>query len=124
MNAMIKRAGLFNSRSFSLFARAVPQGRRAAVAMAGLHSKIEITEIDSKHLSPIEFHNYLKNRGERQELKEFLSEESEIVSMDAFNDPPPSSFQQESEPRIDNKDLNEQFRKQIGNLLGPSYGSS
>ncbi|KAJ2864064.1 hypothetical protein GGI22_001809 [Coemansia erecta] len=107
--------------------RALPLVRRRAAApwlQRAMHGKIEITSVEVKHLSPTEFHNYLKSRSDQQELKEFLSEESEIVVMDSFNDPP--SYNQESAeaPQINNKALNEQFRKQIRNLLDPAYGSS
>ncbi|KAJ1993247.1 hypothetical protein GGI25_005080 [Coemansia spiralis] len=82
-------------------------------------TRVETAEIEeSKHLSPIEFHNYLKSRD--RESREFLAEESETVAADSFI--ADRSFEQHDvQPR---KELNEQFRKQIHDLLQPSYGSS
>ncbi|KAJ1787283.1 hypothetical protein LPJ59_005762 [Coemansia sp. RSA 2399] len=114
MNATIKRALPLVRRR----AAAAPRLQRA------MHGKIEIISVEAKHLSPTEFHNYLKSRNDRQELKEFLSEESEIVAMDSFNDPPSYHQEPAESSHINNKGLNEQFRKQIGNLLDPAYGSS
>ncbi|KAJ1667961.1 hypothetical protein IW140_002395 [Coemansia sp. RSA 1813] len=112
INGLIKRSIPLVRRTPSL-----QQSKAAASAMA-LHTKIDLT-VESKHLSPTEFHNYLKSRDGR-ELKEFLSEESEIVAMDSFNDPPSYQQQPSSEStNIDSKDLNEQFKKQIHDLLYP-----
>ncbi|KAJ1734611.1 hypothetical protein LPJ72_002266 [Coemansia sp. Benny D160-2] len=120
-----------------------------AISMAGQqrkwwHAKVDVKATSSvesaeEHIDPIGFHNYLKNCRDRGELKEFLAEESEIIATDSFNDPSSQSLSAASvsvgetmgrsggagasgSARIDSKDLNEQFKKQIRDLLNPSYG--
>ncbi|KAJ2001267.1 hypothetical protein GGI04_003804, partial [Coemansia thaxteri] len=69
-------------------------------------------------LDPIGLQKYLQSNKER-EMREFLCEESEMIACESFNvdpDVPPAHHH--------NKAVNEEFAKQIHDLLHPSYGSA
>ncbi|PIA13917.1 hypothetical protein COEREDRAFT_89133 [Coemansia reversa NRRL 1564] len=99
-------------------ALAVPLGRRA-------YTKVDMYT-KTEYLSPIEMQKFLQNRD--RELKEFLEDESEMIASDSFfldssvhsnaTDATPAAASDKSA-----KGVNEEFAKQIQDLIHPNYGS-
>ncbi|KAJ2741644.1 hypothetical protein GGI20_005040 [Coemansia sp. BCRC 34301] len=118
-------------RSFKrIQAAPLPRGplMLAPTASTRAYTKIDIYTESEAQLNPIEFHKYLQSNKER-ELREFLTEESEMIASESFNvdrDIPSSSKIPASSPasKSGNKAVNEEFAKQIHDLLNPSYGTA
>ncbi|KAJ2607729.1 hypothetical protein H4S08_004728 [Coemansia sp. RSA 1365] len=99
-------------------ALAVPSGRRA-------YTKVDMYT-KTEYLSPIEMQKFLQNRD--RELKEFLDDESEMIASDSFffdssvhsNATNATSAEASDKPA---KGVNEEFAKQIQDLIHPNYGS-
>ncbi|KAJ2024017.1 hypothetical protein IWW57_001181 [Coemansia sp. S610] len=88
-----------------------------------MHTKVDIYTESSAELNPIELLKYLQSNKER-ELREFLTDESEMVASESFNVDPDVSFSKSPNTKHGNKAVNEEFAKQIHDLLNPSYGSA
>ncbi|KAJ2708233.1 hypothetical protein FB645_000079 [Coemansia sp. IMI 203386] len=89
-----------------------PAGMRA-------YTKIE-TSVETSQLNPIDFHKYLQGRD--REPKEFMAEESEILVSESFSADASLSKDSPSNGSHGNRGVNEEFAKQIHDLLSPSYG--
>ncbi|KAJ2328562.1 hypothetical protein GGI00_004160 [Coemansia sp. RSA 2681] len=98
------------------------------MASVRAYTKIDIYTDSDAQLNPIEFHKYLQSNKER-ELREFLADESEMLACESFNvdrDVPSSKTPAAAAhtAKSGNKAVNEEFAKQIHDLLNPSYGSA
>ncbi|KAJ2858958.1 hypothetical protein GGH94_006359 [Coemansia aciculifera] len=102
--------------SFHVFKMAPMSGVR-------MYTKTEIYTESAAELNPIEFLKYLQSNKER-ELREFLSEESEMLACESFNVDPDVPFSKAPAAKPSSKAVNEEFAKQIHDLLNPSYGSA
>ncbi|KAJ2063908.1 hypothetical protein GGI17_001401 [Coemansia sp. S146] len=112
----IKRAVTPIRSSFHVFKMAPMSGVR-------MYTKTEIYTESAAELNPIEFLKYLQSNKER-ELREFLSEESEMLACESFNVDPDVPFSKAPAAKSGSKAVNEEFAKQIHDLLNPSYGSA
>ncbi|KAJ2833634.1 hypothetical protein GGI24_000766 [Coemansia furcata] len=97
--------------------------RVAPMSGVRMYTKTEIYSGSAVELNPIEFHKYLQSNKER-ELREFLTEESEMLACESFNVDPDVPFSKAPAAKSGSKAVNEEFAKQIHDLLNPSYGSA
>ncbi|KAJ1957800.1 hypothetical protein GGI12_004920 [Dipsacomyces acuminosporus] len=75
---------------------------------------------ETEHLNPVAFQQYLQKKD--REFKEFLSDECDMIATESF---PVTNSPLASAPlNGSSKAVNEQFAKQISDLLNPSYGAS
>ncbi|KAJ2801514.1 hypothetical protein H4R20_003639 [Coemansia guatemalensis] len=120
----------------NVFIRSCPGARRIAgqkwlcPALAASPGRRAYTKVDmytkTEYLSPIEMHKFLQNRD--RELKEFLEDESEMVASDSFfldSTAHANAIDATANATPDKpvKGVNEEFAKQIQDLIHPNYGS-
>ncbi|KAJ1826874.1 hypothetical protein LPJ56_001966 [Coemansia sp. RSA 2599] len=96
-----------------------------ALAPVGLraYSKIETTGVEEAgQLNPTEFHKYLQTRS-REPRDEFMAEEAELLVSESFGADASLSKDSSSNAALHgSRGVNEEFAKQIHDLLSPTYG--
>ncbi|KAJ1847715.1 hypothetical protein IWW55_007161 [Coemansia sp. RSA 2706] len=111
MSLIIRRAPL-RQMALRLRPAMVPMLRR-------LHTNTSI-DVETEHIDPIELHKFLQAR-DRAASKEFLEDEKEMIASESFNVDAEVPTTGAHPGR--SKAVNEEFAKQIQDLLHPDYGS-
>ncbi|KAJ2780415.1 hypothetical protein GGI15_003552 [Coemansia interrupta] len=120
MNFSILRRTLCPSSSVVLLRGLKTTAPKAMAAIGSrMYTKAEMyTEAD--HINPVEFQRYLQSRD--RELKGYLVEESEILASESFNADASLSEGSSTNGSLNGRAVNEEFAKQIHDLLNPNYG--
>ncbi|KAJ2854689.1 hypothetical protein J3B02_002548 [Coemansia erecta] len=85
------------------------------------YTKVD-TDVEASQLNPTDFHKYLQTRN--REPMEFMAEESEILVSESFG--ADASLSKDASSNNSglhgSRGVNEEFAKQIHDLLSPTYG--